>query len=142
MSVQTLRSFTISKINIPHTTNTSIIFGVVLVSLLVLSLLMLGRFSFYQIPQFVALTEIMNKIFPGPLFNYISKHLIEIQVFFTNMWTFVVATTIITIVLAISMILLSALAKESPEDQKKLEDKLLFWGLVLFAYSRALSMIG
>jgi hypothetical protein len=142
VSVQTLRSFTINKINIPRTTMASVYFGAVLVSVLVLSLLVLTYDRSYGTPQLLALTETLNKISPSPSFDYIIKHVIEIQMVFTKIWPFVVATTIVTIVLAVSLILLSALAKQSAEDQKKLEDKLLFSGLVLFAYSRALSMIG
>jgi hypothetical protein len=142
VSVQTLRSFAMNKIIIPRTTITSILFGAVLVSLFFLSLLMLAYSVFYQASQLVVLDETVNKIFPSPLFDYIRKHVIEIQMVYTRMWPFAVSVTIVSVVLAIAVILLSALAKESTEDQEKLKDKLLFWGLVLFAYSRALSMIG
>ena len=113
----------------------------IIISLYPLLLLILS-YSQSQFSQLIALGETFNKIFPSPFFDYINKHLIEIQMFHTNLWPFIVSVTIISVVLAASVILLSALAKASPEAQKKLEDKLLFCGLVVFAYSRALSMLG
>ena len=142
LSIQTLRSLTINKINIPRSAITYILGGMILVSLFPLLLLMLA-YSLYQFSQLIALGETLNNIFPSPaFFDYINKHMIEIQMVFTKMWPFTVSVTIVSVVLAASVILLSALAKESPEAQKKLEDTLLFCGLVVFAYSRALSMMG
>ena len=48
---------------------------------------------------------------------------------------------IVYVVLTVSVIFLSALAKDTPEAQEKLADTLLFWGLVVFVYSRAQSMM-
>jgi len=141
LSVEMLRSFTINKINIPRNTITAISFGIVFVSLLVLVFLVMEYNRTYGTTHFLALIETLNKIYPTPFADYIIKQVLEYQRVETKIWPFIIATFIINIVLAVSMILLSALAKQSPEDQKKLEDKLLFCGLVLFAYSRALSMI-
>jgi hypothetical protein len=41
-----------------------------------------------------------------------------------------------------SIVICSTFAKDSPEAQERLKDKLLYVALVLFAYSRALSMTG
>jgi len=143
LSVEMLRSFTINKINIPRNTITAISFGIVFVfvSLLVIVFLVMTYNRTYGTAHFLVLIETLDKIYPTPFAEYIVKQVLEYQRVETKIWPFIIATFIINIVLTVSMILLSALAKQSPEDQKKLEDKLLFCGLVLFAYSRALSMI-
>jgi hypothetical protein len=141
VSVEVLRSFTMNKIIIPRNTITAITFGAVIVLLLVVLFLVMEYNLTYGTANVLAFIETLNKIYPIPLADYFTKHVIEIQRVETKIWPFVIATTIITIVSFVSIILLSALAKQSPEDQKKLENTLLFFGLVLFAYSRALSMI-
>jgi hypothetical protein len=140
LCVQTLRLFTFNKINIPPSPATRILGGAILVSLYPL-LTLITAYSLHQFSQLIELGEIFNKILPNPFFDYINKHLIEIQLVFMKIWPFTVSVVIISVVLEASVILLSALAEASPEAQKKLEDRLLFCGLVVFAYSRALSMM-
>jgi amino acid permease len=108
-----------------------------------LSLLTAKYLVDYDYDQLHAVVDTLNKIFPNPFFNYISIHVIEIQMVSTKMWSsFAGPLIIISVVSATSIILLRAIAQGSPEAQEKLSDKALFWGLVAFAYSRALSMMG
>ena len=141
LSILTLHSVTINKINIRSSTASYILGGTTLVLLYPLILLVL-RQSLYQFSQLIALGEALNKKLHSSFLRYINQHMIETQMVFTKMWPFTVSVTIVSAVLAASVILLSALAKVSPEAQKKLEDMLLCCGLALFAYSRALSMMG
>ena len=129
VSVQMLRSFTINKINIPRTTITSIVFGAVVVSLLVLSLLVLAYDQSYGTAQFIGLAEALNKIYPSSSFAYIIKHVIGIQRVYMKIWPFLIATTIITIVLAVSIILLAHLPNSRQRIRKNWKITFLFWGL-------------
>ena len=124
-----LRSFTINKINIPRTTITSIVFGAVVVSLLVLSLLVLAYDQSYGTAQFIGLAEALNKIYPSSSFAYIIKQVIGIQRVYMKIWPFLIATTIITIVLAVSIILLAHLPNSRQRIRKNWKITFLFWGL-------------
>ena len=75
-------------------------------------------------------------------FDYIGHHLVESHSVIAAMWPFLGSVMIVYVVFTISVILLSALAKATPEAQDKLADKLLHSELVVFVYSRALSMMG
>jgi hypothetical protein len=83
-----------------------------------------------------------TKLFDGAFFDYIGQHLVESHSVITAMWPFLASVMIVYVVFTISVILLSALAKPTREVQDRLADTLLRWGLVVFIYSRALSMMG
>jgi len=144
ISMQTLRSFTLNKIVIPPNHVTYIIGAAMFVSLFSLFPLVMKYLLDYQRSQLLEISNILKHTFPTPFpfLDYFSRHVIEVQEVSTKMWVFEGPVMIVTVVLATSVILLSALAKASPEAQEKLSDKLLFLGIVVFAYSRALSMMG
>jgi hypothetical protein len=97
----------------------------------------------YQASQLLAFNDTVNKIFPNPFSDYLRKHMIEIEEISTKIWSAIaVPFSAVCVVSATSVTLLRAIAKVSPEAQEKLNDKALFWGLIAFVYSRALSMIG
>ena|ERR1700730_6468659 len=108
-------------------------------------LLILKYLIDYNASQLLATCETLNKIFANPFCDYISKHVIENQMVFAKMWSSfggpVMFVCGVVVTSATLLRLLRAIAK-SPEAQEKLNDMALFLGLVVFVYSRALSMMG
>jgi hypothetical protein len=133
-----------NRIVIPRNQVTYILGATVFVSLFTLFPLIMKYLLDYQASQLLKISDILKKTSPIPLpfLDYVSRHVIEVQGVSTKMWVFEGPVMIVTVVLATSVILLSALAKASPEAQETLSDNLLLWGIVVFAYSRALSMMG
>jgi hypothetical protein len=82
------------------------------------------------------------KLPDAAVFDYISQHLVETHSVFVKMRLFLRSVMIVCVAFSSSVILFSALAKGTPEDQDRLADKLLRWGVAVFLYSRALSMMG
>jgi hypothetical protein len=127
---------------LPPRTLTFVFRGALFLSLYVLLLLALAIFINYTIPQFLELIGTVNKIFHSRLLDYLWKHILETQMVNMQIWPFAKSITIVTVFLAASMMLVSPPAETSPEAQQRRSDKLLCWGVVVFAYSRALSMLG
>jgi hypothetical protein len=141
LSIQMPRSFTFNKITIPRNILTPI-FRAAMFLLLLLRLKYLGD---YNASQLLVICETLNKIFANPFCDYISKHVIENQIVSAKMWSsfggpvmFVCGVVVTSVTL---LRLLRAIAK-SQEAQEKLNDMALILGLVVFVYSRALSMMG
>jgi hypothetical protein len=147
--IQTMRSFTFNKIIIPR----NILIPFFRATLFLLLLLMTKYLADYNTSQLLAVCEIFNKILgnnpalilASPVCDYYSKHVIEIQMVSAKMWSsffrplmFVSGVIVISLTL---LRLLRAIAK-SPEAQEKLDDLALVIGLVVFTYSRVLSMMG
>jgi hypothetical protein len=98
----------------------------------------------YNSSQLLATCKTLNIIFPIPFCDYISKHVIENQMVFAKMSSFRGSVMFVCAVVVTSVTLLRLLRAtiaKSPEAQEKLDDMALFLGLVVFVYSRALSMM-
>jgi hypothetical protein len=146
---QPMRSFTFNKIIIPR----NILIPFYRAALILFLILLTKYLVDYNASQLLAVCASFNKILSNspasilvsPVCDYVSKHVIEIQMVSAKMWSsffrplmFVSGVVVISLTL---LRLLRAIAK-SPEAQEKLDDMALFFDLVLFIYSRALSMMG
>jgi hypothetical protein len=144
-----MRSFTFNKIIIPR----NILIPFYRAALILFLILLTKYLVDYNASQLLAVCASFNKILSNspasilvsPVCDYVSKHVIEIQMVSAKMWSsffrplmFVSGVVVISLTL---LRLLRAIAK-SPEAQEKLDDMALFFDLVLFIYSRALSMMG
>lgn len=145
---QTLQFYTLGKVQMPHNTITYFIGAFLLLctfSLFPLFLLYLNDLNFSLLlkatTQFSRIAKLTN-VFDASFFDYIAKRMVEVHSVFAAMWPFLGSIMIVYVVFSISVILSSALAKATPAAQGRLDDKLLRWGVVVFLYSRALSMIG
>lgn len=127
---------------LPPRTITLVFRVAIFISVYLLLLLALILSTNYTIPQLLELIEIVNKIFPSRIFDFMRKHMLENQMVSMQIWPFAKSIAIVTVVLAASMMLVSPPAKTSSQAQQTRNDKLLCWGVVVFAYSRALSMLG
>jgi hypothetical protein len=149
LKIQPTRSFTFNKIIIPR----NIFTPLYLATLIIFIVLMNKYLADYNASQLPAICASFNKILansPASILassvcDYVSKHVIEIQMVSTKMWSSFLRPLMFLsgfVVFSLTLLrLLRAIAK-SPEAQEKLDDMALVFGLAVFVYSRALSMMG
>ena len=76
-----------------------------------------------------------------PVAGYLIQPMAEDQEIFAKMWIFLGPVMLVFLVISISVIFLSSRPQIYKAKQDDLADKALFWAVVIFAYSRALSMM-
>jgi len=76
-----------------------------------------------------------------PVAGYLMQPVAEDQEVFTKIWIFLGPVVLVFLVMSASVIVLSSRAKVSKAKQDAFADKALFWAVIIFAYSRALSMM-
>jgi hypothetical protein len=146
--IHTLQGYTLGKVQLPRNIVTYSIGAMLLLfsfSLLPLTLSYLLDVFYHQLlDEIIIFSQLAKstKLFDASFFDYMARHLVESQSVFTAMWPFLGSVMIAYTVITISVIFLSTLAKATPEAQERLADMLLCWGLIVFVYSRALSMMG
>jgi hypothetical protein len=146
--IQPMRSFTLNKIVIPRNILVPFYRATLIIFLIFISKYLVD----YNASQLLAVCASFNKILANnpalllvsPVCDYFTKHVIEIQMVSAKMWSsffrplmFVSGVVVISLTL---LRLLRAIAK-SPEAQENLDNMALFFGLVVFTYSRTLSMM-
>jgi hypothetical protein len=143
-----VRIYTLGKMRVPGNTITYSIGAMLLLCTFSLFPFLLIEFNEINFSQLLSITSQFSQlgrstgVFDASFFDYMRGHMVEAHAVFAAMWPFFGSTMIVYIVFSISVIFFSALPKATPEDQDKLADKLLSWGVVVFLYSRALSTMG
>jgi hypothetical protein len=145
--MQILQIYMLGKIQLPRNTVTYSLGAFLLLStfsLFPLGLLYLNEINYSQLLQ---LNNLFSQLFKSAKlpyassFDYIGQRMVDVHSVFAETRPFFGSVMIVYVVFSISVILFSAITKASPEDQDRLADKMLRWGVVVFLYSRALSMM-
>lgn len=135
-----LQSYTFGKVQFPKNTFTYSLGALLFLCTFSLFPFLLDKWLYnegLQFQQFLAAFKAIGL----PVAGYLIQPMAEDQEIFAKSWIFLGPVMIVFLVMSISVIFLTSRAQVSKAKQDEFADKALFWAVVIFAYSRALSMM-
>lgn len=142
--ILTLRSYTFNKVQFSRSLFTYSLGALLFLCTFSLFSFLLNKLFNIQANEFQQILVAFNaRRFPiaGKVAGYLIQVMAENQEIFSKMWIFLGPIMLVNLVMSISVIFLSSRAQVSKAKQDAFADKALFWAVVIFAYSRALSMM-